>query len=41
MLHEFIQVVMGWDDEHLYSFEVGETGYSDPPGSSHFKLYQR
>src|SRR5947209_13404990 len=33
MLHEVIQVVMGWDDEHLYSVEVGETEYSDPRGS--------
>jgi hypothetical protein len=38
MLHEFIQVVMGWDDEHLYSFEVGETEYSDPRGSGELDM---
>src|SRR5438270_219656 len=29
-LHDIIQVVMGWDDQHLHSFEVGEQEYSDP-----------
>ena len=38
LLHEIIQVVMGWDDEHLYSFEVGETEYSDPRGSGELDM---
>lgn len=30
VLHEIIQVAMGWDDYHLYAFEVGDEEYSDP-----------
>jgi hypothetical protein len=29
-LHEIIQVVMGWDDCHMYDFEVGGLRYTDP-----------
>lgn len=28
--HELIQVVMGWQNCHLYTFEVGGTEYGDP-----------
>jgi Plasmid pRiA4b ORF-3-like protein len=31
-LHEIIQVVMGWDDCHMYDFEVGGQRYTDPRG---------
>jgi hypothetical protein len=31
-LHQVIQVVMGWDDCHLYEFEVGGQRYTDPRG---------
>jgi hypothetical protein len=31
-LHEVIQVVMGWQNYHLYEFEVGGRRYTDPRG---------
>lgn len=31
-LHEFIQVAMGWENYHLYDFEVGGEHYTDPRG---------
>ncbi len=31
-LHEVIQVVMGWENYHLYDFEVGGRHYTDPRG---------
>ncbi|QDV36967.1 plasmid pRiA4b ORF-3 family protein [Tautonia plasticadhaerens] len=32
MLHEVIQVAMGWENYHLYDFEVGGEHYTDPRG---------
>ena len=29
-LHEIIQMVMGWENWHLYVFKIGDTPYSDP-----------
>ena len=29
-LHEIVQLVMGWNDSHLYRFEVDGTMYEDP-----------
>ncbi|MFQ5858623.1 MAG: plasmid pRiA4b ORF-3 family protein [Anaerolineae bacterium] len=29
-LHQVLQVVMGWEDYHLYQFIIGETYFSDP-----------
>jgi hypothetical protein len=29
-LHRIIQVAMGWEDEHLYDFEIKGTRYGDP-----------
>jgi hypothetical protein len=31
-LHEVIQAAMGWENYHLYDFEVGGTRYTDPRG---------
>ena len=31
-LHEIIQVAMGWENYHLYDFEVGGERYTDPRG---------
>ncbi len=31
-LHEVIQVAMGWENYHLYDFEVGGEHYTDPRG---------
>jgi Plasmid pRiA4b ORF-3-like protein len=31
-LHEIIQVAMGWEDYHLFDFEVGGERYTDPRG---------
>ena len=31
-LHVVLQVVMGWDFKHLYSFTVGDRVYDDPQG---------
>ena len=31
-LHVVLQVVMGWDFKHLYSFTVGDCEYDDPQG---------
>jgi len=28
-LHEIIQACMGWDDEHMHAFEIGDTQYTD------------
>ncbi len=28
-LHEIIQSCLGWDDEHMYAFEIGEEQYTD------------
>jgi Plasmid pRiA4b ORF-3-like protein len=33
-LHEVLQVAMGWENYHLYSFEVGGTSYTDPRGAA-------
>jgi hypothetical protein len=33
-LHEVLQVAMGWQNYHLYSFEVGGTSYTDPRGAA-------
>ncbi|MDN5917312.1 MAG: plasmid pRiA4b ORF-3 family protein [Pseudonocardia sp.] len=30
MLHEVIQIVMHWDDDHLHAFTVGRNRYGDP-----------
>jgi hypothetical protein len=30
VLHDVIQVVMGWENCHLYEFRVGDVRYSDP-----------
>ena len=30
LLHEVIQIVMHWDDDHLHQFTVGRNGYGDP-----------
>jgi Plasmid pRiA4b ORF-3-like protein len=38
LLHQIIQVAMGWDDYHLYSFEVGGTQYSDPRGAGELDM---
>jgi hypothetical protein len=29
-LHDVLQVVMGWEDAHLWEFRVGERSYGDP-----------
>lgn len=29
-LHEVIQAAMGWENYHLYAFEIGGTDYADP-----------
>jgi hypothetical protein len=29
-LHAIIQVVMGWDNDHLHNFIIGKQAYSDP-----------
>jgi hypothetical protein len=29
-LHDVIQAVMGWQDDHLYAFHVGDTTYGEP-----------
>ena len=29
-LHGILQAAMGWQDYHLYQFEIGETPYKDP-----------
>jgi hypothetical protein len=29
-LHQILQAVMGWEDYHLYQFEISETRYEDP-----------
>lgn len=29
-LHEIIQIVMGWENYHLYAFDVGGIEYTDP-----------
>jgi hypothetical protein len=31
-LHEIIQVAMGWENYHMYDFEVGGEHYTDPRG---------
>lgn len=31
-VHEIIQVAMGWENYHLYDFEVGGERYTDPRG---------
>lgn len=31
-LHEIIQVAMGWENYHMYDFEVGGVRYTDPRG---------
>ena len=31
-LHEVIQAAMGWENYHLYDFEVGGEHYTDPRG---------
>jgi len=28
-LHEIVQSCMGWDDEHMHAFEVGDKQYTD------------
>jgi hypothetical protein len=33
-LHEVIQIVMGWDDYHLYEFTIGDTRYDENPEQS-------
>ena len=38
MLHDIIQVVMGWDNSHLYSFEVGELSFTDPRGTDQLEM---
>jgi Plasmid pRiA4b ORF-3-like protein len=37
-LHGIIQVAMGWEDYHLYSFKVGGTEFSDPRGSGEIDM---
>jgi hypothetical protein len=37
-LHEAIQVAMGWANYHLYSFEVGDEGYTDPRGAAELDM---
>lgn len=32
-VHSIIQLVMGWNDIHMYGFRCGETWYVDHPGS--------
>jgi hypothetical protein len=29
-LHRVLQVVMGWENDHLYEFRIGEARYRDP-----------
>jgi hypothetical protein len=36
--HEVIQVAMGWENYHLYSFEVGGVGYTDPRGTGELDM---
>lgn len=38
-LHQILQVVMGWENYHLYEFVIGKTHYSEPEGE--FGLGQR
>ena len=37
-LHQILQVVMGWEDYHLYEFVIGETHYSEPSHEYGFEL---
>jgi len=37
-LHQILQVVMGWENCHLYEFVIGETHYSEPEGEFGFGL---
>jgi hypothetical protein len=34
-LHKIIQIVMGWEDYHLYDFLIGENRYSEPDDEWH------
>jgi hypothetical protein len=36
-LHLFIQIVMGWSDNHLYSFDIGNKSYSDKTSAEEMK----
>ena len=38
MLHEAIQVAMGWANYHLYSFEAGDESYTDPKGAAELDM---
>ena len=29
-MHDIIQIVMGWEDYHLYAFDVGSSKYAHP-----------
>lgn len=33
-LHDVIQAAMGWQDYHLYAFQVGDTSYGEPTTSA-------
>ncbi len=50
-LHQVLQVVMGWENAHLYQFTIGETHYGEPQpdygfdrldtkDATRFELYQ-
>ncbi|MEW6238825.1 MAG: plasmid pRiA4b ORF-3 family protein [Candidatus Omnitrophota bacterium] len=38
-LHRIIQIVMGWEDDHLWDFVVGKTFYSDSPSYSDLSFF--
>jgi len=35
-LHDIIQIAMGWDNEHLHHFKIGDVFYEDNPGQDTF-----
>ena len=38
MLHSVIQAAMGWEDYHLYQFEIGGTKYGEPDPSGMMQI---
>jgi hypothetical protein len=38
-LHDIIQVAMGWNDSHLFEFQIGDKVYSEPYSDD--ELYER
>jgi Plasmid pRiA4b ORF-3-like protein len=39
-LHEILQVAMGWQNCHLFAFEVGDVSYTDPIGAAELDMVE-